>query len=166
MASHILGVKDHVAEFCSVFSDEAFRAPVHRLFVEHLEGRCCCYFVRIMGNAPADEVVLYNSSLSPFGQRVTIALKEKRISYEVSPVDLFNKTEEFLALNPVHKQVPVLVHQGHPVLESAIILEYIDEAWPSEPLLIPRDPVQRSVARFWVDFINRVSAPGYLLLFF
>lgn len=96
-----------------IFNNKPCRVLAHNLFVEHqyLEGRCCCYFVRIMRNAQTNhEVVLYNSSLSPFGQRVAIGLKEKGISYKEYPINLFNKIAEFLALNPVHKHVSVLVY--------------------------------------------------------
>ncbi|WRX31755.1 Glutathione S-transferase [Theobroma cacao] len=63
------------------------------------------------------------------------------------------KTFQALELNPVHKKIPVLVHNGKPTVESPVILECIDEAWKNNPLL-PQDPYERAMARFWAKFIG------------
>ncbi|XP_061979990.1 uncharacterized protein LOC133700470 [Populus nigra] len=56
--------------------------------------------------------------------RVTIALAEKGVKYEYSEQDLRNKTALLLQMNPVHSKIPVLVHNGKPVCESLIIVQY------------------------------------------
>ncbi|CAL5406075.1 unnamed protein product [Camellia sinensis] len=103
----------------------------------------------------ADEVILLGSWLSPFATRVKIALAEKEIEYESREEDLSNKSPVLLKMNPVNKQIPVLIHNGKPVCESLIIVQYMDEVWNHKSPLLPSDPYQRAHARFWVDYIDK-----------
>ena len=103
-----------------------------------------------------DEVKVLSMWASPFCMRVKIALAEKGLAFEeILENDLFgDKSALLLKSNPVHKQVPVLLHGNKPVVESTNIITYIDEVWPSPPLL-PACAYERSRARFWADFIDR-----------
>ncbi|XP_077221200.1 putative glutathione S-transferase parC [Tasmannia lanceolata] len=102
-----------------------------------------------------DEVIILDSWASPFSARAKIALAEKGIDFESKEEDLFNnKSELLLKTNPVYKKVPVLIHNGKAVCESLVILSYIEETWPSPPLL-PSSPYERSQHRFWADFIDK-----------
>ncbi|ERM94464.1 hypothetical protein AMTRI_Chr04g190140 [Amborella trichopoda] len=91
---------------------------------------------------------------SPYSWRIEVALKLKGIEYEFIEDDLSNKSQLLLQLNPVYKKVPVLIHNGKPIVESLIILEYIDETWPELPALIPKNPHQKACMRFWADFFD------------
>ncbi|XP_062017222.1 probable glutathione S-transferase [Rosa rugosa] len=103
----------------------------------------------------ADEIVLLDFWISPFGMRVKIALAEKGIEYEYKDQDLMNKSPLLLQSNPVHKKIPVLIHNGKPICESLIALEYIDEVWNDITPLLPSDPYLRFQARFWADFVDK-----------
>ncbi|XP_022732904.1 probable glutathione S-transferase [Durio zibethinus] len=69
--------------------------------------------------------------------------------------DLSNKNSLLLKVNPVHKQIPVLIHKGRPVSESLIIVQYIDEVWRDNSPLLPSHPCDRANARFWADFVDK-----------
>uniref|UniRef100_A0A0D9XLS6 Glutathione S-transferase n=1 Tax=Leersia perrieri TaxID=77586 RepID=A0A0D9XLS6_9ORYZ len=88
--------------------------------------------------AGGDELMLLATWPSPFVTRVQIALGLKGLSYEYVKQDLKNKSELLLSSNPVHKKIPVLIHNGKPICESSIIVQYIDEAFPdSGAALLP-----------------------------
>ncbi|XP_060169193.1 glutathione transferase GST 23-like [Lycium barbarum] len=97
------------------------------------------------------DLKLLGTRVSPFVWTVIWALKLKGLDYEFIEEDLSNKSPLLLEMNPIDKTVPVLVHGGKPICESLIILQYIDDTWPQNPIL-PRDPFQRASARFWANF--------------
>ncbi|KAL9226035.1 hypothetical protein vseg_001890 [Gypsophila vaccaria] len=101
------------------------------------------------------EVILLDFWPSSFGMRVRIALNEKGVIYDYRDEDLRNKSDLLLKMNPVHKKIPVLVHNNNPVCESLNIVEYIDEVWNETNPLLPTDPYLRAHARFWADFVDK-----------
>lgn len=109
------------------------------------------------------EVVLLDFWPSSFAMRVKIALAEKGIKYECKQEDLFNKSPLLLEMNPIHKKIPVLIHNGKPISESLIIVQYIDEVWNHKSPLLPSDPYQRSQALFWGDYLDKKVSVIYFL---
>ncbi|KVI12122.1 Glutathione S-transferase/chloride channel, C-terminal [Cynara cardunculus var. scolymus] len=91
----------------------------------------------------ADEVKLFAIALSPFVCRVKIALNMKGIKYQNLEENFFNRSTQLLKYNPLHKKVPVLVHNGNPISESLVIVEYIDDVWKQVPIF-PQDPYQKA----------------------
>nr|CAB3500334.1 unnamed protein product [Digitaria exilis] len=92
---------------------------------------------------PSDgELKLLGLWASPFVTRAKLALQIKGLSYEYVEEDLANKSELLLSSNPVHKD-------GKPVCV------YIDEAFAGTgPSLLPVDPYERAVARFWAAYLE------------
>ncbi|XP_028772944.1 probable glutathione S-transferase [Neltuma alba] len=108
--------------------------------------------------AKEEQVKFLGKWPSPFSNRVDLALKLKGIKYDYSEEDLSNKSQELLTSNPVHKKVPVLIHNGRPISESLVIVEYIDETWKSNPFL-PPNPYHRASARFWSKLVDEKCLP-------
>ncbi|XP_073101745.1 glutathione S-transferase U17-like [Elaeis guineensis] len=108
-----------------------------------------------MAAAGDHEVKLLGFWASPFVMRVSIALNLKSVGYERLDEVLGSKSEVLLKSNPVYKRIPVLIHEGKPICESMIIVEYVDEVWAGMgPSIVPSDPYDRAIARFWATYID------------
>jgi maleylacetoacetate isomerase len=80
--------------------------------------------------------------------RVRVALKLKDLSFEEIPIDILSGEQfepGYAAVN-AERVVPTFIHDGHSVLQSLAIIEYLDEIHPS-PRLIPQDARERAYAR-------------------
>jgi maleylacetoacetate isomerase len=91
---------------------------------------------------------LYTFYRSSAAFRVRIALNLKGLTYESVPKHLRHaehRKAEYLAINP-QGLVPVLEHEGAVLTQSLAIIEYLDERFPTPPLL-PRTPVERAQVR-------------------
>eukprot|EP00253_Pinus_taeda_P008444 PITA_08444 len=118
------------------------------------------------GSGEEGQVKLLGVGYSAFVVRVRIALGLKGIHYQFIEEDIQNRSQLLLQSNPVHKKFPVLIHNGNPVCESMIIVQHIEEAWDSKaPFLMPRDPYDRAIARFWAAFIDDKVIPSILRAF-
>ncbi|MCW5771148.1 MAG: glutathione S-transferase family protein [Rhodospirillaceae bacterium] len=97
-------------------------------------------------------LTLYHHNISVCAQKVRIALEEKQLPYEARHINLMKAeqvTPEFLKINP-KGVVPAIVHDGAPVIESTVIMEYLDDAFPERPLR-PAAPLARARMRVWAQ---------------
>ncbi|KAK8955620.1 hypothetical protein KSP40_PGU013599 [Platanthera guangdongensis] len=75
----------------------------------------------------------------PFCQRVLLTLEEKKIPYETKLVDLSNKPEWFLKINPEGK-VPVLkIAEDEWISDSDVITQIIEEKYPNPSFATPAE---------------------------
>ncbi|HEX2229559.1 MAG TPA: maleylacetoacetate isomerase [Candidatus Binatia bacterium] len=93
---------------------------------------------------------LYTFFRSSASYRVRIALNLKGIAYEQMPVHLRRGGGEQLqpaykAINP-QALVPALEDNGQILTQSIAIIEYLDEKYPSVPLL-PKEPAHKALVR-------------------
>ena len=89
-------------------------------------------------------MIRLHTSATPNGRKISIALEELGLDYEVVPVNLQQNqqmTPEFLALNPNHK-IPVLEDDGLVIWESGAILLYLGEKYGNGSL-VPKDEKKR-----------------------
>jgi glutathione S-transferase len=105
--------------------------------------------------------ILYHLPLSPFSRKVRLALAEKRIPFDLRLERVWDRREEFLAMNPACT-VPVMQDaNGMAIVDSNAICEYLDEAYPDTPLLgrtlAERAEVRRLIAWFDHKFHLEVS---------
>jgi len=90
--------------------------------------------------------------ISNYHNKVRIALLEKGIAFEEDENVKPSQQDEYLAKSPMGK-VPYLDVDGQLLRESEVILEYLEDAYPQQPLL-PKDPLQRARVRELVTFIE------------
>lgn len=96
-----------------------------------------------------DTLELVSHILCPYVQRVAIALDEKGIPFKRTYIDLADKPAWFRELSPMGK-VPLLRTQHGALFESAVILEYLEDALPHP--LHPQEPYARARHRAWMEF--------------
>ncbi|KIX99266.1 uncharacterized protein Z520_04842 [Fonsecaea multimorphosa CBS 102226] len=112
-----------------------------------------------------EPITLYSGWFCPFVQRAWITLEEKKIPYKYVEINPYNKEPSFLKLNP-RGLVPTLgcpQEDGStkPLIESNIICEYLDEMYPDQIPLWPREPYKKAVMKVWVDHITTRILPAY-----
>jgi len=100
---------------------------------------------------------LHNNAYSTCSQKVRLVLAEKNITWTDVQVNFARNehlTPEYLHLNP-NGVVPTLVHGDNVILDSSVIMEYLDEVVP-DPSMSPPTPHGRAQLRAWLRFFEEV----------
>jgi glutathione S-transferase len=104
-------------------------------------------------------VRLIDAARCPYCARVRLALAEKELDYETVEVDLTDRPQWLLELNPPSGRVPVL-DDGFTLPESEVIMAFLEERYP-ERALLPADSVERAEARLLVHRFDENLGTDY-----
>lgn len=104
--------------------------------------------------------VLYNAPQSTCSQRVRFVMHAKGQPFEEHKLNLLEGDQlkpDYLKINP-NGVVPSLLHDGTAVIDSAVIIEYLDETFPDVAPLRPRGLAKLAQMRTMMRFIDEVPA--------
>ena len=109
---------------------------------------------------------LYNAWFCPYAQRAWIGLLFKGVPFEYVEQDPYNKTPDWLAINPRGLVPAMVLADGKVVYESSICLEFMDDAYPETAnRILPKDAYERAYSRIWGDFVSgNIGSPLYAIL--
>jgi glutathione S-transferase len=100
-------------------------------------------------------IELYHNDMSVCAQKVRLTLAEKKLQWTGHHLNLRAGDQhkpDYLKLNPLGV-VPTLVDGGRVMIESTMICEYLDDAYP-EPPLRPHDAYARGRMRLWTKKLD------------
>jgi len=106
-------------------------------------------------------IELYHFGFSTCSQKVRLVLAEKGVEFVSHEVNLIAGEQhgpEYVKLNPKHV-VPTLVHDGRVLVESSLIVKYLDDAFP-EPPMRPADAAGRYRVDSWLMRLDGALHPA------
>lgn len=104
---------------------------------------------------------LYQGRTAVCSVKVRLTMAEKGIDFEPINLDLRAGDQhkpEYLKLNP-NGVVPTLIHDDFVLIESSVIMQYLDETFPG-PSLQPVDARDRAHMRIWMKRVDEYLHPG------
>jgi glutathione S-transferase len=106
-------------------------------------------------------IELYHFGFSTCSQKVRLVLAEKGLDFTSHEVDLIAGEQHdsaYAKLNP-HHVVPTLVHDGRVLIESSLIIKYLDDAF-AEPPMRPAGAAGRYAVDAWLKHADEVLHPA------
>ncbi len=102
--------------------------------------------------------VLYHNDMSVCAAKVRMAFAEKGVAFHGIHLDIRAgeaQHPDYVKLNP-NQVVPTLLHWGRVIIESNVICEYIDDAWPDQGTgeLRPQGALDRARMRLWMKRLD------------
>jgi glutathione S-transferase len=103
---------------------------------------------------------LYNFDASPYASRVRLAIKAKGLrGIEIITPEGGPRSPAYLAINPIGKVPALVLADGTVIVESQVIVEYLEETHP-EPRLLPSTPEARARMRILVRIADLYLGPA------
>lgn len=102
---------------------------------------------------------IYGALLSPFVRKVRCVLAEKQVAYELIATNPFDKSTEFLRRSPLGRIPALDDEQGRSLADSSVIVEYLEERFPTPPVF-PTDPYDRARVRWFDEYADGGMAPS------
>ena len=109
---------------------------------------------------------LYHGTTSVCAQKARLTLAEKGLEWKSHLMSLTGDQLDpaYLKLNP-NGVVPTLVHDGNVIVESTVIMHYLDDTF-SEPPLMPRRPLDRTRAHLFKKLMDEYIHPACIVFTF
>ncbi|TAG04155.1 MAG: glutathione transferase [Burkholderiales bacterium] len=99
----------------------------------------------------SDALTLYVNSgyTSPYALAAFVTLKEKNLPFEIVEINLEDDAHHAASYqkSSITERVPTLTHGDFALSESSAICEYLEDAFPSSPRVLPTNTQQRARAR-------------------
>ncbi len=102
-------------------------------------------------------ITLVGSPISPFVRKVQLTLLEKRVDFELDPVNPFDPPPGFRELSPLGR-IPALRHGERVVNDSSVICRYLDRLHPDPPLY-PADAYDAARAEWIEEYVDGGVVP-------
>ena len=110
---------------------------------------------------------LYHGTTSVCAIKVRILLTEKGLDWQSELMNLQRGDQHdpaYLKLNP-NGVVPTLVHGDNVVIESSVIMAYLEDVFPNPPQM-PADPMDRARMRVWMKRVDEGLFPSTVMVTF
>lgn len=89
---------------------------------------------------------------SPFVRRVAISMALLGVPFEHRSVSVFRHFDQFREINPVVKAPTLIDDDGTQLIDSTLILDYLDQRVEPSERLMPQEPTQRRRALHLIGF--------------
>ncbi|XP_063818077.1 glutathione S-transferase omega-1-like [Pseudophryne corroboree] len=115
------------------------------------------------GPVPEGVVRLYSMRFCPFAQRARLVLLVKAIRHEVVNINLQSKPDWYFEKNPLGLVPCLETSDGKILYESAIVCDYLDEAFPGVKLT-PKDPYIKAQEKILLEYFSTIHSVLYKIL--